>query len=353
MAAEVIKIDPNNIDNARIEKAACYIRQGKLAAIPIGGCYMIAGDFANQEVLKSLRRDKNPKGGSLNVAVADKKAIERLSSGAPILAYKLADKFWPGALTMVLSGSNNKTIALIMPKDEIALRIIKASAVDLAVYPAAINTQGSLGYLNGVLARSGDKVDFIIDADSLLKGPEPTVIDLSSGQFNISHQGAVSRDLLEQAVRTKRVVFVCTGNSCRSVMAEGLLKKAVKDKRMADIEVLSAGITAINGLLPTAETVELLTKEGIDMSGHRSRRIDNILLKSADIILTMEKFQEERILADVPEIKNRLYLLKEFAKICHGPQDLDIADPIGQGKGFYANTFFTIKEAVNKIVGLI
>ncbi|MBI5144743.1 MAG: hypothetical protein HZA27_00990, partial [Candidatus Omnitrophica bacterium] len=107
----------------------------------------------------------------------------------------------------------------------------------------------------------------------------------------------------------------------------------------------------LGGLGPTEETKELLSKEGIDVSGHFSQKVTSQMLKKSDIILVMERLQEERVLELAPQVKNRVFLLKEFAKI--DDNNLDVADPIGKSAEFYAQTFGLIKEAMERIIKLI
>jgi len=134
-------------------------------------------------------------------------------------------------------------------------------------------------------------------------------------------------------------------------MAQALLEKRLRDLGRPDIEVLSAGVMKAAGLGATEETKALLKAEGIDASGHRSQQITREMVKKSDIILVMERLHEERILQLFPEVKNRLFLLKEFAKI--RDDSLDIADPIGRQMEFYQNTFVTIKEAIERISSTI
>jgi len=153
-------------------------------------------------------------------------------------------------------------------------------------------------------------------------------------------------------VNKKDILFICTGNSCRSVMAEWLLKKKLHDLGRKDVEAASAGIMMTGGMSATEMTKELLAKEGIDASSHHSRGITGGMLKKSDIILVMERLHEERALAMAPEVKNRLFLLKEFAKI-EDDNNIDVEDPMGQPQEFYARTFYKIKEAIERISQII
>ena len=96
---------------------------------------------------------------------------------------------------------------------------------------------------------------------------------------------------------------------------------------------------------------EVLKKEGIDVSGHRSQKITKEMVKRSDIILVMEGLHEQKILEIAPEVKNRLFLLKEFAKI--KDNSLDILDPIGRSIEFYEKTLTIIKEAVERVSNVI
>ena len=134
-------------------------------------------------------------------------------------------------------------------------------------------------------------------------------------------------------------------------MAKALLEKKLAEDHRKDVEVLSAGLMMMGGLSATEETKAILRQEGIDVSMHRSQRLSREMIRKSDLILVMEKIHEERILEMAPDIKNRLFLLKEFAKINN--DGLDILDPIGKPLDFYAQTSLIIKEAVERVSNLI
>src|SRR3989338_490092 len=137
MKTEVIKIDPVNPQPEIIAKAAEYIRQGKLAAIPTETVYGLAADISNSEAIKKLYEVKGrPQNKPFSIAIANDEALEHLAADVPVLAYKLVDKFWPGPLTLVLKsagsirttcGERSRTIGLRMPNNPGAFRGIEAS----------------------------------------------------------------------------------------------------------------------------------------------------------------------------------------------------------------------------------
>jgi len=148
----------------------------------------------------------------------------------------------------------------------------------------------------------------------------------------------------------KHILFVCTGNSCRSVMAAGLFRKWIAD-RPDDFAVVSAGISALDGFPATQDTLQVMKEEGADVSDHRSQRLTIEMIKTADRIFVMERMHKEMVLQMVPEAKDKIFLLSQYASSRHAAvKDIDIPDPIRMSGHFYKNVLGIIRDCVKNIV---
>lgn len=151
--------------------------------------------------------------------------------------------------------------------------------------------------------------------------------------------------------KIKNVLFVCTGNSCRSIMAEGLMRDALKGLGKEHIKISSAGVNAIDGFHPTHETVEAMKREGVDVSGFQSRPLTDDMIKNSDLILVMTANHMDEIIKRVPQAASKTHILKQYGRrddscAC---EDLDIADPIGKPMEVYERILGEIKREVNRI----
>lgn len=132
----------------------------------------------------------------------------------------------------------------------------------------------------------------------------------------------------------KTILFICTGNICRSPMAAALMRERIAELGLADqVQVESAGVWAEEGFGASTHAVTVLAERGVDLRGHQSQAVTMRLLAQADIVLVMEEAHRRSIFYLAPQHLGKVFLLTEMS----GQHD-DIADPYGRSLDDYART---------------
>src|SRR3989441_4155468 len=148
----------------------------------------------------------------------------------------------------------------------------------------------------------------------------------------------------------KTILFVCTGNICRSPMAEGLFRHAVKGRN--DFRVVSAGVGAVEGVPPSDHAVRALKELGIDISRQRSRMLTADLVQQADYIFGMTHSHVDAITMLYPQAAEKTFLLREFDETLDSYEN-DISDPIGGSFEIYVACRDQIEQGIASMLKFI
>lgn len=150
-------------------------------------------------------------------------------------------------------------------------------------------------------------------------------------------------------MRKMKIMFICTGNICRSAMAEGMMKKKIEDRKI-EVDVYSCGIYAETGDYATYNAIEAVKEYGVDISSHRATNIRESRIEEMDLILCATVSHRQSVLYLYPGLEGKVYTMKEYAGIDENGKDLDIRDPWGYDENVYCRCALEIEDCLEKIV---
>lgn len=143
----------------------------------------------------------------------------------------------------------------------------------------------------------------------------------------------------------KKVLFVCSGNTCRSPIAEGIAKKVLPEYLEEEIEIMSAGSAAVDGLPASSLAIEVAADHSIELSNHRAKLLSRTLVKEADLIVTMSPTHKDTVGVIEPTALEYTYVLPDFCD----DDVAEIPDPIGLDRDAYEKTFELIENCVGRL----
>lgn len=364
---EILKIDPDYPQKEKIAKAADFIKKGKLVAFPTETVYGLGVDGLNPEAIRLLFEvKKRPMEKAVALLISDFADLNRLVKDISPEVFKVIDKFWPGPLTIIFWATDlipeiirgkgltvdildtvgiSNTVGIRMPDNKIALALIESAKTPIACSSANISGECEPTTSSEVISNLADKIDLIIDGGKTKIGIASTVLDLTGKTPTIIRKGAISSEELLKTLNSKHILFVCTGNTCRSFMAEKLFQKMTGEAEI-NIEIQSAG-TSPNpqGEIPLL-SLKALEKEGIIAEKFTPTPLSEKLIRKADLILVMEEYHQQRVLDILPSAKGKTFLLTEYARL--GKKD--IPDPMGGSWEGYETCLTEIKRCLQQVI---
>ncbi|MHC4132616.1 MAG: L-threonylcarbamoyladenylate synthase [Planctomycetota bacterium] len=364
METKVVKLNTGKLDKDLIIEAARIVDNGGLVAFPTETVYGIACRVKNDSLERLNKvKDREPaKYYSLHIGSIDE--VNKYVPTIGIRAQKLMEKCWPGPLTIVFELDNREldqkkeelredlfknlyrdgSIGIRFPDNKIASMLLSsveqpivAPSANLTSQPPAINAVEIMQNFSG-------KIDMILDGGECKYKKSSTVVRVKRGGLEVLRKGVYSDEQIDE-FSCVQILFVCTGNTCRSPMAEGIFKKYMAEKKDCDIDelekmgykVVSAGIMNLKGVPASFESVSVCALKGIDLSRHKSRPLTPELIETSDLIYGLSREHCIRIESISHSAAKKCKLLAVGK---------NIPDPIGQSQQVYHECADLIEEAV-------
>ncbi len=329
-----------------VARAAELLKSGQVIAVPTETVYGLAADSANPEAIARLRALKTRDADKpFSIAVADpERALARLAAVTPA-ARRLAKRYWPGPLTLVADDVRGGSIGLRVPGHELTRDILRAADVEAALPSANPAGETPANDADAVHAWFGGRIAAIVDGGEAAIGEPSTVVLATPERIAVLRRGFLTeQDVFRTAVR--RILFVCSGNTCRSPMAaaafrDGMARRfGVTPDRLPVLgyEVGSAGVAAGPGIPASEGAVRAMASRGIDIRSHRSRTLTRPMIDEQDLILCLTGAHYAAV-AGVAAEPSRVRRLD--------PNGGDVVDPFGASDAVYEECAAEIEQYVN------
>ncbi|MDP3786519.1 MAG: L-threonylcarbamoyladenylate synthase [Candidatus Omnitrophota bacterium] len=201
MRTILLRLSPVKPQPGMIKAAACVLRNGGLVAFPTETVYGLGANLLNKGAVgKIYRIKKRPKNKPLTVHIADIKAVKKMVGKIPSGAKRLAERFWPGPLTLVLKDKRGRKTGFRMPDNRIAFLLIKKADVPIVAPSANISGNRPPKSAKEVLRDLDGKIDMVLDGGKTRVGIESTVVDMSGKNFKVLREGAISEAEIWRAI---------------------------------------------------------------------------------------------------------------------------------------------------------
>ena len=307
---------------------------------------------AIERISKLKKRRKQKKG--FIVLIPDKSWLQKFHIKYDGKFEPLLQQYWPGNLTAIFKDeqgvfphlSPNGTIAFRVPTSQFLRDFI--IEFDEPIISTSINISGESPLVDLAAIRNEKKgwFDYEILPPELEKSQSQvsTIIDVTGNEIKLLREGSIKFEDIELSYQKPQILFVCTGNICRSPMAEYLLKEKIKEYNL-NFRVKSAGFLD-SGVRISTNSYQVLKDYGIDALHHVSSAIDEKLIQNSWLILTMEEKHKDELLKIAPNAGGRVFTLSEYCGREFCVPNCNIEDPFNLEIYFYRETFKKIKERI-------
>lgn len=344
-----VVIDLRNTDDARdaVHRAVQALAEGNLVVFPTETVYGVAASARHGDAVGRLLNAKSrSEGHPLTLAI--KSADDALDYVPDMndVSTRLARRCWPGPVTLVMDANHEDSLiqqlpdnvrAAVAPVGKVGLRVpahpVILDVLRLMPGPLVLSSANRSGQQAPTSAEDaqtamGDDVQLILNDGNCQFGQPSSVVEIEGDKLNLLRPGVVSESNLGR-LASVLVLLVCTGNTCRSPMAEVLCRSLIAKKLKCEpdeledkgVLVMSAGVAATPGGRPSPEAVEVMNDLGLALTGHVAQPLSERLANYADTIFTMTNSHRNAILQQWPHLAQDVHVLR----VDRG----DVSDPIG------------------------
>ncbi len=334
---------------AAIRQTVRVLRAGRLVVLPTETGYVLAGSALAPSAMGLLRQK-----GLADTPVLALRGVGEVHDWVPEFGgpvRRMARRLWPGPLTLACAAADRGMATRLLtevresleaegrlwlraPAHEAIREVLRRLPGPLFLVPAPGTNGGGTATAAEVMQALGEAVELVIDDGPCRGGQVATVVQVDGDSWQVLQPGIITEEQLRLQASCL-IVFVCTGNTCRSPLAEALFKKRLADRLGCTVEelpargfcVLSAGLAAMMGGPAAAEAVEVARSYGADLEAHRSQPLSAELAAQADYLVAMTRSHVRALLDRYPRLGAPPRLLN--------PAGEDVADPIGCDRPVY------------------
>lgn len=362
MQAQILQILDAPDYPQEIQRASELLAAGKLLVLPTETVYGVAGVLTNPETRASLSLLRGPKASkpmTLHVA-RPSDAMEYLGHASEF-ARRAMRKLWPGPIGLIFDVAeplrketadrlsldqtdlyDNSTLMLRCPDDPVFVDVVSQVKEPVVLTSAGRGVQRIGDLPEEILSQ----VEMVFDAGPTRFSKPSTLVRIRENSYEIVRDGVYDSRIIDRLLRTT-ILFVCSGNTCRSPMAEAIARKYLADRlsvapdelETKGVNVISAGSYALPGARAAEPAVEALKAMSVDLSRHRSRPLSVELIHQADFIFTMSESHARAVASLVPAAAD---------KVSNLDPDGDIEDPIGGDLPLYKEVAQRIRTLIEK-----